>query len=85
MDDRKRELNFHSEYEQRQSVRIRDALLHNGHVTEEKPPAETCHCNHKSELHENEMVSLYAQRIRDNLKHELEYCPCYDSRDNDAS
>ena len=85
MDDRNKELNFNSSTDQNE-VRIRNAIMLDGHAAPLPSIAPECSCNRspisRSELHEDENVSLYAKRIRDNLHHEQEYCPCYDSRDD---
>ena len=79
MDDRQ-ELNFHSSTEEHE-VRIRDTIMYQGHATElpSIAPECSCHKNHQSELAEDqEMISKYAQQIRNNLHHQREYCPCKD-------
>jgi hypothetical protein len=74
-------LNFHSAYETHvEPTRIRDCYIQNGHVTDEPIPTQGCTnwprlC--KSELQDqDEMVNLYARRIRDNLHHDIEFSPC---------
>ena len=84
MDDRNEALNFHSQFEQHESTRIRDSFINNGHITEEKLPETTQVWTHLYS-DSQDFVGLYDQRVRANLHHEIEYRPCTIEYPNDAS
>ena len=67
-------LNFHSQFEQHESVRIRDTYLNNGHVTEEALPETTQVWTHLYAENPN-MIGAYDRRVRANLHHKHEYAP----------
>ena len=73
MDDRNEELNFHSQFEQHESVRIRDCYLHNGHTTEEALPETTQVWTHL--YSDSSFVGEYDKRVRKNLHHQNMFAP----------
>jgi hypothetical protein len=67
-------LNFHSQFEQHDSVRIRDSFIHNGHITEEVLP-ETNQVWTSLYVEDPAIIGAYDKRIRKNLHHKYLYAP----------